>query len=310
MKEQRRRRRQPIPCHMGFFSFLITDAPCCGALSNITQPYLSCALKSACPCRDCSPARTKPTGVHREPLRDMSKPNISFLEQEDWSEEGPSLLLEKLNESKVEEDKTSLFGMMVGLRHIDEVLADCIGSDASKIQIASDALRDVLRSDPNFVFAHMSRILSSMIAAVNNPKGLPLPDNPRVKSNIWGAMQLATIVKDGSMVRCWYRIPVITLSTDHAGPAVGRRNVLLCRVAAARRYQQDRNWRARRAHRPCDLLPAIAVFNSILAPHFGTTSEIVTLADGRLSSRRDLPSSKQPSPSACSCCCARTTVSG
>ncbi len=61
-------------------------------------------------------------------------------------------------------------------------------------------MRDVLRSDPNFVFAHMSRILKTMIAAINDPKGLPLPDNPRVKSNIWGAMQLATIVKDGSMV--------------------------------------------------------------------------------------------------------------
>jgi hypothetical protein len=39
-----------------------------------------------------------------------------------------------------------------------------------------------------------------MIAAINNPKGAPLPDNPRVKSNIWGTMQLSTIVKDGSMV--------------------------------------------------------------------------------------------------------------
>jgi hypothetical protein len=102
--------------------------------------------------------------------------------------------------SKVDDGKAQMFGMMVGDRHIDDVLADCVGDDANKIQLAADALRDVLRRDPNFVFAHMSRILNAMIAAINNPKGVPLPDNPRVKSNIWGTMQLSTIVKDGSMV--------------------------------------------------------------------------------------------------------------
>ena len=131
----------------------------------------------------------------------MSKPNLSLLEQEDWSEEAPSTLLAHLNESsKVVDDKAALFGMMVGDRHIDEVLADCVGNDANKIQLAADALREVLRRDPNFVFAHMSRILKTMIVAFNNPKGAPLPDNPRVKSNVWGTMQLATIVKDGSLV--------------------------------------------------------------------------------------------------------------
>ena len=128
------------------------------------------------------------------------KPSLSLLEQEDWTEESPSLLLEKLNETKVDDGKAQIFGMTVGDRHIDDVLADCVGNDANKIQLAADALRDVLRKDPNFVFAHMSRILNAMITAINNPKGAPLPDNPRVKSNIWGAMQLATIVKDGSMV--------------------------------------------------------------------------------------------------------------
>jgi hypothetical protein len=128
-----------------------------------------------------------------------SKPSLSMLEQEDWSEEAPSLLLEQLH-VQVTEDKPSLFGMMVGEQHIDEVLADSVCNDANKIQAAADSLRAVLRRDPNFVFAHMSRILNTMIAAVNDPKGAPLPDNPRVKSNIWGTMQLATIVKDGSMV--------------------------------------------------------------------------------------------------------------
>jgi len=129
-----------------------------------------------------------------------SKPDLSLLDQEDWTEEAPSKLLEKLNESKADDDKAAMFGMMVGDRHIDEVLADCVGNDANKIQVAADALRDVLRRDPNFVFAHMSRILKTMITAFNNPKGAPLPDNPRVKSNVWGTMQLATIVKDGSLV--------------------------------------------------------------------------------------------------------------
>lgn len=129
-----------------------------------------------------------------------SKPSLSLLEQEDWSEEAPSLLLEKLNVSQADDATAAMFGMTVGDRHIDDVLADCVGKDANKIQLAADALRGVLRSDPNFVFAHMARILKAMIAAVNDPKGAPLPDNPRVKSNIWGTMQLATIVKDGSMV--------------------------------------------------------------------------------------------------------------
>ena len=68
----------------------------------------------------------------------MSKPNLSLLEQEDWSEEAPSTLLAHLNESsKVVDDKAALFGMMVGDRHIDEVLADCVGNDANKIQLAA-----------------------------------------------------------------------------------------------------------------------------------------------------------------------------
>jgi hypothetical protein len=147
-------------------------------------------------------------------------------------------LLEKLHESKkVEDDKSSLFGMMVGQRHIDEVLADSVGTDANKIQLAADALRDVLRSDPNFVFAHMSRILNTMITAVNNPKGIPLPDNPRVKSNIWGTMQLATIVKDGSMVLPsvgeTYFFSVWQLLGDISKTEIGAHDVPIALVASS-----------------------------------------------------------------------------
>jgi hypothetical protein len=66
-----------------------------------------------------------------------SKPNLSLLEQEDWSEEAPSLLLEKLNTTKADDATAAMFGMTVGDRHIDDVLADCVGADASKIQVPS-----------------------------------------------------------------------------------------------------------------------------------------------------------------------------
>jgi hypothetical protein len=59
-------------------------------------------------------------------------------------------------------------------RHIDHVLADCVGKDANKSQPSVNTLRGVLRSDPNFrVFPHpldMPRILKSMNGAVNDPK--------------------------------------------------------------------------------------------------------------------------------------------
>jgi hypothetical protein len=69
-----------------------------------------------------------------------SKPSLSLLEQEDWSEEAPSLLLEQLNTSKSDENTAVMFGMTVGGRHIDDVLADCVGTDASKIQVPSFAM--------------------------------------------------------------------------------------------------------------------------------------------------------------------------
>ena len=69
-----------------------------------------------------------------------SKPSLSLLEQEDWSEEAPSLLLEQLNTSKSDDATEAMFGMTVGNRHIDDVLADCVGADASKIQVPSPAI--------------------------------------------------------------------------------------------------------------------------------------------------------------------------